>query len=385
MASSDESVFGRIRMLLKFIVQDIRATELLILICVSVSLVMTLLSMVLSIYFFTSAVINVSKNSVETNIINERSFDYKVSKTFNSIFSFGFNYNIFTILPILQLIPIIIIIVVFYVRRKRDPSYTPNIPTTLAVLISVLVIQSLISLVFNNIAYFSSSSALTPINKRIASFNSYVYKRMYKGMQSALVPSMDMSDEGNQSTSLNFYSSLGEVYSNPFTLQSAIKDALHKLPPNISPQDLAKAFFTVSMFTHFHKLGVRNPSLYKAINQFKPIILLLPMLFTPSDFLVKKGTFIDDIGDRLADRNGSYLNAELLKKPDVVSEAVMLHSEWIAESNNRANSMFVEDATIPFFVMAVLILLSQTVTIGVLVYIFTNPSRRDALLRILVP
>ena len=246
--------------------------------------------------------------------------------------------------------------------------------TSVVVLLCVLLIQGVISLIFNYIFYFQGSKGLSPINKRIQSFNKYVYDHMYKG-----------TGLGNVLTTFNFYKPLSEVQSNPITQKSAQKSALSVLPKDITAESLAKAFFTVNMHSHFHKLGLRNPSTQRALSLFDPLSLLIPSLFSPADYLFKRGTFIDDISDKLGNPNAGFLDTEILQNGTVVNNAIALNAEWIAEANNRGNNIYAEDANIPFFIMATMMMMVQIVIIGVMYYILQDPRRREALVEILAP
>lgn len=366
-------LFHKLREVIINIINDFKNSDVIAIVGVIVSLCFTIISALLALYYVIIAVVTVSHNSVVTNIVNEDSLDYKVSKTFNVFLASGFNYKYFLILPLLQLLPLIAIIVTNVIRKRKTPPGTFEMGTSVVILMCVLFVQGIISLVLNYIFYFSASKGLTPINKRIKSFNSYVYSRMYKGAQI-----MDIQ------TTFKFYSVLSEVQSNPFALQYPAKTALGSLPSNINAETLARAFFTINMYMHFHKLGVRNSSTYRAMSLFSPIVLLMPSLYSPADFLFKRGTFIEDVSDKLGSPTAGYLSPDILKDTNLVNQAIALNAEWIAEANNRGNSIYAEDATIPFFIMAIMILMIQIVSVCVLAYIFSDPDRREAFISLLV-
>lgn len=371
---ADGEVLQSIKVLLRTIYQDIKATDTIVNVAVVISLLFTLVSMALSLYFIIAAFHVMKNNAMMSTIVNEEALDYQVSKTYNTLFTFGFNYKYFLVLPWLQLIPFIMLYAAIMGKKRVNPSYSPYFGTTVIIVMCVLFVQIVIAFVSNYAIYFSTDTSLSPINRRIREFNKYVYKRMYKGVSAAGI-----------TTTFKFYSAISSVEHNPFTLQRSVKRALHQLPNKISAETLAQALFTVNMFVHFHKLGARSPSLQKAVSLFNPTRLLLPGFFSPADYLFKKGTFIDDIGELLGDQRLRYLSPEILKNKNMVNQAVLLNAEWIAEANNRGNNIYAEDSFIPFMVMAVLMLFFQVATVGVLIWFFIQPTSRDYMLKLFNP
>lgn len=174
-----------------------------------------------------------------------------------------------------------------------------------------------------------------------------------------------------------FYKELNSVQNNPIAVKVAAQKALRRLPENVDSDDLAKAMFTANLYIHYHKLGVRNPSILDAIDLFKPHRLLLRWTFNPADYLFRRSTFIDDLSETFGSNTSNFLRPELLKKQKVIMEAMAKNAEWIAEATNQANNIFPEDTVVPFFRMAVMMMFVQIFIPMLILQLLKEPGRRS--------
>jgi len=139
--------------------------------------------------------------------------------------------------------------------------------------------------------------------------------------------------------------------------------------------------FSVNMYMHYQKIGLRNPNIVDALSTFTPYYLLSPTTYSASDFLFRKRTYIDDYSEMMTTIMNALESDEEWQKPptSVIYEANVILTEWIASANNKANSLYAEDALVPFIKMAIMMALVQWLPIILVVWIFRKPETRQAL------
>jgi hypothetical protein len=98
--------------------------------------------------------------------------------------------------------------------------------------------------------------------------------------------------------------------------------------------------------------------------------------WSPSDFLFRKATFVEDYSVSMKQLYlaipGNTVSAHS------IDLAMVKVASWLEEVNNRANTIYPEDAWGRFLPMAITILVIQTVPILFLMYIFHNERIREA-------
>jgi hypothetical protein len=366
------NIFLAIKNLIKSVIDSFKNTHSRIRIYVLISLVITLFASILSLVYLGSAFVTFANTLLVKNPVNENSLDYRISRMganilnpMNIFYSLkGFNYVFFLVLPWIQVLTAGFALI--NLVKKSENGEQPYASSTVIILMIALCIQGALSLIFNYVVFFNAYRVFRLVHKRITNFNIYIWKRMYKG-----------SDKNK------FYENLREVQANPFSVRQAAARSLSALPKDIPAEDLARAMFTVTMYFHYHKLGVRNPSIYNAMDQFDPLRLLVPNTFSPADYLFRQGTFIDDVAEQVAANDSTFLSKEIKNNKKLINDAVEIHAEWIAEANNRANSIFPDDSMIPFFQMAIIMLIIQTLPFLILIIVFKKKERREAFFRAL--
>lgn len=368
-------------------IRDIQSTSLLVSICVIISLFFTIISIIMAVVFTITSFKKLTRGLLVSNPVNEGSLDYNVAVSVSSWIPRGYNYIYFLVLPLLQALPLAII-GIYYFRGRKNPEFLSRfrVGSTMTLVMVVLAIQALICMLCNTIVYFNNYRIIRLVTIRVNAFDNYVYDRMYKGsrVKPKDVPKSEIDTYGKPSAnSKAFYDELGDMQPNPISVKLAIQRALQKLPAEISDDGLAKAMFTASLYAHYHKLGTRNPSLYDAIDLFRPMRLMIRDMFNPADFLHRKGTYIDDMSETFGALNSMYLRPSLRDDQDKIASAIAKNAEWIAEANNRANNIYAEDAIAPFFSMVVAMFIVQLL-FPMLIILYLSPAdRRSALLKFL--
>jgi len=359
----------------------------------AIAILLVLYLCLLSVSYLIRMALEFADGKLRKNQVNRESMDYNVARSSDSLFSLelpenqgevpplqkiknisigifkmiktiftsknAYKYQLFILIPWLIMgFSAIGLYFVLQLKGGLNPVQTPGF------VVGALIIcffQGVITLILNNTIYLYGSQRLRVVSSRVRSFNKYIYNRIYKTPK--------------------FLNYLTELQSNTFESIDAIKNTLRQVPKGISTLDLAKVMFSLNMYLHFHKLGLRNPNILDALTTFSPTYMLNVTNYSPADFLFRKITYVDDYGQIMVSVMRSLVDDELWAAPPqkVIYEATMLLNEWAAGANNKANSMYVEDAQSPFIRMAVLMFVIQWLPVIVLAIIFRKPENRAAI------
>ena len=359
----------------------------------AIAILLVLYLCLLSVSYLIRMALEFADGKLRKNQVNRESMDYNVARSSDSLFSLelpenqgevpplqkiknisigifkmiktiftsknAYKYQLFILIPWLIMgFSVIGLYFVLQLKGGLNPVQTPGF------VVGTLIIcffQGVITLILNNTIYLYGSQRLRVVSSRVRSFNKYIYNRIYKTPK--------------------FLNYLTELQSNTFESIDAIKNTLRQVPKGISTLDLAKVMFSLNMYLHFHKLGLRNPNILDALTTFSPTYMLNITNYSPADFLFRKITYVDDYGQIMVSVMRSLVDDELWAAPPqkVIYEATMLLNEWAAGANNKANSMYVEDAQSPFIRMAVLMFVIQWLPVIVLAIIFRKPENRAAI------
>ena len=363
------------------------------LIAAAIAIFVLIYMCILSVSYLIRVAVEYADGKLRKNPVNRESMDYNFARSGDSLFTFelpnnqgtvsliqkiknisiailkmiqsiftnknAYKYQLFIVFPwLIMALSAIGLYFVLKLKRSQNPIQTPDF------VVGALIIcffQGVITLIANNIVYFHGNKNLRVVSSRVRSFNTYIYNRIYKTPK--------------------FLNYLTELQSNTFESIDAIKNTLRQVPKTVSTLDLAKIMFSLNMYLHFHKLGLRNPNILDALTTFSPTYMLNVMNYSPSDFLFRNITYVDDYSQIMVSTMRSLVDDEVWASPPqkVIYEATMMLNEWAAGTNNKANSMYVEDAQSPFIRMAVLIFIIQWLPVIILAIIFRNPENREAI------
>jgi hypothetical protein len=357
------------------------------------SSIATFAGMVMAVVFLFISISYWSSSLSKKNPVFMESFDYLMSQKGLSWFPNGMNYKYFYLTSVLQVFPFIIAIL--YMKYRNLPIEVGG--PVVIILIVVLLLHACASIPITTLLLYNAKNSMKSVNDRVAQVNKYIYARMYKGTKATPVKSNEDEEESEatapvqlpSSTStpipktptLDFYSHFQVVQTDMFMIKDIAEKALKSLPVDISAEDLAKAVFTITLFAHFHRLGIRNPNIYEAIGLFNKFKLLVPFLFNPADYFLRNGTYVKDLAQVIAVKNSTYVNSDLVDKNNKLKKVMQLNSEWVANINNIANSIYPEDNILPFIVMSVGMVVIQVLVFSVLVYILSRDSVKATVLQ----
>lgn len=185
-------------------------------------------------------------------------------------------------------------------------------------------------------------------NLNIQGFNGYVRSLLYRNG--------------------NFLKPLSVVPLNFMEIDKAIRTSLSTLT-DASPQDLAKAFFTINLYQQMLKIGLNNPNLPDALAIFKPINVLVPSRFNPSDYIPVNNIFLEDYAENYFALLPPKVRVAAMKKHQAITVMV---SDWMTIATNKALNMLPRALAFHVLMMVLLVVL-HTMAMRYLSKVYSGP------------
>ena len=314
------------------------------------SLICIILSVILSIYYVLLFIGKSIKQYTLSAPLNHQTLDYESVSSNSFEFNTSFNYTYFLILPGLSFLGILIfsIINIFTV----DENY--RLPQTIKKMISGMIISLIIVLALQTLLYLFSNRNIKNVKKRLDDCDNYICSRIYKN-----VKFLDFIDEPKESI---------------ISTSNSINNALSSLKEEISIEDYAKAFYTITLFNHYQKLSLTNPSIQQAFELFNPSVLLSYKGCKPSKYFNRYGSYIEDISETII---RPALPRTITKDAIKVSKAFELYNDWIVNTNNLANAIQPQQSLNSFIIVIISTVIIQIVYITVMYKMFKVNTDND--------
>jgi hypothetical protein len=294
-------------------------------------------------YLIALFVIYIKQSSISSPL-NKETVDYETIKSLS--WSGKFNYILFIIFPVVTLLGVVgfVALHVFLNRTDKKP-----VPPSLVKFIIIVTIISILSLTIFLTVFFTIGKDIRQVKSRVDYFNRYVCSRIYKNSA--------------------FLKLMSDPKSNIVGIEQTIQEALKLITPDQCNEDIAKAFYTVTMFNHFQKIGLRNTAIFEAFDLFNPISLLVGGC-NPADYMNRYGTFIEEINDLIIRPNMKQIT-------DVtrLDEILATTSDWIGRTNGYANTLYPEDAFNSFMGITVTTVLIQCIPFVLFFVAYASPSK----------
>jgi hypothetical protein len=319
----------------------------------------------LSVAYLIMLIVDVVENKIISNPLNKDSLDYKVAQASKGTTSKyrAYKYKLFVVFPVVIILASGIGIW-GYIKSPNRCKLTVTV-----VIACISMFFGLLTAAGNIPIYVTAVKPIENVAGRIEMYNNYVLDRMFKDVR--------------------FMTALSEPPAMSFDVPSTIKSALKNVDiSQFSSDDLAKLIFTIYMYYHYQKLGIRNPEMQNALRDtFHPTSMLSPKSYTPSDYLWRKSNYIEEKVEPVSNMIQA-INLETnqdwkLPSDKIISDAFSTASTWIATINNLANTIFDDSAMSSFLRMAAIITTVQILPIIVFVWIWKNENLRNAILGVL--
>lgn len=321
--------------LVKDFMEGIKQTELKVLIPFMSAFIVTILSMGLSIYYVYTMVITLLERLSIRAPLNEDTLEFDAIPS-TSFFTFSdYNMWLFFIFPLVAFASLLMIPVL--------ASNNFIIPDIVKTLIWVLLFHNLLVFLVFAIFFFEARYRNGLVNQRLNTVDNYICSKIYRNTRVLKLLQQPRTDF--------------------ISIINTIQEVLRLLPQKIKEHELANVFYTLHLYFHFHKIGVRNPRIKQALNTFSTSSLLLRQC-KPSKYFNRFGTYIEDINETIKE----YLPENFSKTDIRVRNALNKCYVMVTQTNNMANSIYPEDALRPFLSLNFANLTIQTVSLLLLSY-----------------
>jgi len=336
--------------LIKEFMDAINQTRLPVLLPFMSSFIIAIIGIFLSIYYIFTIVSTLLQKLYIKVPLNEDTLEYDAIPSTSFFTISDYNMWLFILFPIISFI-LLALIPIFSSKLYVLPTIIKNL--SWALLFHNILVLFGFSIFFFNARYQSSL-----VNKRLSTLDKFICSKLYRSM--------------------DVLSKLQTPKSDYIAMVDNIKSVLSKISSKISDYELAKVFYTLHLYTHYHKIGIRNPRIQNALSTFSATGMLLGQC-KPSKYFNRYGTFIEDINETIK----TYLPSFLPKNNKNVKEALNTCYIWVSQTNNMANSIYPEDALRPFLSLSFANTTVQIVSLVVLSYFVAEGEMfRDAVNKI---
>jgi len=301
--------------LVKDFLDGIKQTELKVLIPFMSAFIITILSIFLSIYYVYTMVMTLLERLNMRVPLNEDTLEFDAIPSTSFFQLSQYNMWLFFILPLVVFVSLLLI-----------PLFASKdfiIPDIIKTFIWVLLFHNILVFVVFGIFFFEARYKNNLVNKRLTIVDKYICGNIYRNT--------------------NILKMLQKPKTDFISIVHTIQEVMRLLPRNIKEEDLTKVFYTLHLYFHYHKIGVRNPRIQHALNTFSTSSLLLKKC-TPTKYFNRFGTYIEDINEIIKE----YLPDNFTKTDIRVKNALNKCYVMIMQTNNMANSIYPEDALRPF-------------------------------------
>ena len=330
--------------IIKQLFADITQTNGLIVTFFMLGVLTTIVSILMSIYYVYSMMDIILKGMMVTTPLNIDTLEYNTMMSTRFFVLSKFNMWLFMVFPLLTLLSFLIMGIFVIIKNIA-------LPTLFKYTAWIFVAHNFLIFIGYSLFFFRARYQHGVVSSRILGFNQYVCQRIYRNTKF-----------------LNF---LKTPQTDMVSIVNIFTDSMLKIPINSNKNDLAKAFYTLTLYYHYHKIGVRNPKIMGALSLFNPTMLLIKSC-QPADYLNRYGTYIEDISELIKHYLPVYLNPST--NPNTIP-ALDLAYNWTLQTNNYANSLYPEDALRPFVLLTSINLTLQTISAVILSYFIADGER----------
>lgn len=324
----------------------------------------------LSLFYLRSYIKEWIFSFVYRNPLNAAALDYKVSKAIGLQLEYGYAWFV-----VLALVMFVAAGWGLYTTSKSGVAAPP----TVALGLVLMFVQGAVSVLVNTGIFLAGRKSMIMIRFRREQFNKHIYdhlfKKSYKFLKVLSQPQGNLVASYDAIKKALRHAAPSKVRVDAKQVTKDVKKVVTVTKSDMSADDLARMFFTVNIYAHFQKIGVRNPLILDAMSTFSPLRLLSRLKVQPADYLFRTGTFIADVSETTM----LMLPADMRMTPDDLDEALAKVGEWTAIANNHANSIYPEEASGPFLKLAAYIFAAQwMVPLAFYTYVLKDPVRKAA-------
>jgi len=311
------------------------------------ALIITICAFAVLIYYGFTLFVSILNSFLVKTPLNMETIEFNVMNSTSFLTYSKYMMWLFLALPILALTGCVVFVALTYIMTKDGSSLPlPNAPT-MSSLTWVIVMHNLLLFIGFLLFFMNSRHQNAAAIQRVDKFNNFIGDKIYK--------------------SATFLKNLATPQTDIISIMNTFTNALTTIPENLEATQLAKAFYSLHMYFHFHKLGIRNPKLIDALGIFNPLTLLIGNC-DAANYLNRYGTFIEDNSELIK----KYLPLTIDKNSVRVKTALNTCYDWITQTNNLANSLYPEDSWRPFQRMFLVLITLNLISIVLMSYLISN-------------
>jgi len=304
------------------------------------ALIITLCAFAVLIYYGFTLFVSILNSFLVKTPLNMETIEFNVMNSTSFLTYSKYMMWLFLALPLLALGGCMVTI---GFNLGKNPSSSPIISS----LTWVIVMHNLLLFIGFLLFFMNSRHQNAAAIQRVDKFNNFIGDKIYK--------------------SASFLKNLMTPQTDIISIMNTFTNAMKVIPENLEATQLAKVFYSLHMYYHFHKLGIRNPKLIDALGIFNPLSLLIGNM-DAANYLNRYGTFIEDTNELIK----KYLPTTLDKNSVVVKSALNTCYDWITQTNNLANSLYPEDSWRPFQRMFLVLITLNLISIVLMSYLISN-------------
>lgn len=296
---------------------------------------------IVSIYYFIITIQKIRARFSIDDPLNTETIDWEIVKSFSK-YKGSFNFLIFLILPAISILCIILVFVLLPIFPTKI-----NMPGEVKLLIAGIAMVAFLILLLQFIISMLLSSQIKAIGDKLVKLNKEIYSRF--------------------TTKVGVLTHLKEIRDSGFDIEEeVIKHGLSYINDLSSKEDIAKIFYTITLFIYYHNLlGTRDTNLYESLKIFTISNLLLQLL-SPSDFFPKYGTYIPLQDITFENNLINYFKDVYNKNAATITDGLQLYRNWISELNLDANSIYPGKATVTYYILWILTFIIHSIPVLIL-------------------
>lgn len=206
-------------------------------------------------------------------------------------------------------------------------------------LVTIAVIAFFGALVLQSITTGIVYASIKRAEERTREMNNFIYDNIYK--------------KGN------FFKYIEKPKKNIIDVNNSINNCLKLLQKEQDPLQLAKGFYTLTLYYYYQNFSLKNVNINKAFEIFSLKSQLTRDKF-PSGYMQRYGTFIENIGENII--------RPKMPSTSHVNEAMFKCDEWISRTNEYANTIYPSEAYNAFMILIIMSVVIQGLLLGSIYY-----------------
>ena len=306
--------------------------------------ILSMVLYVLLLVVYTITIISyIVKSTVDKAPFNIETIEYASIYSLTVMSSTNFNYTYFFII----LLGISFISLVFYRFRVLLNIYNyfngsllgPTDIPEINHVVFISLIALAIAIISQSMLTYLTGASISRVEKRTNRMNSFVRSKIYKNSK--------------------FSKKLEAPTKDILYVHKTINECLKMVEKETDATELAKAFYTITLYNYYQNFSLKNQNIYEALKLFK-LSDLLTKKSNPYGYMPRYGTFIEDIGESII--------RPVMPSSSIMNEAMYICDGWISLTNEYANTVYPSEAYNSFSILILITYVIQVLLLSSIYY-----------------